>query len=115
MTIETRASAETTLEFDEFFRVEYERLAKALLLVTGSRSDAEDLAQEALARAYERWERVKRMESPLGYVYRTALNLNRKRLRGIAVQRRRASEQRSEVDPIAGAENRAEVVRMTSA
>ena len=44
--------------FERFFEVEYPRLARALLLLTGDPREAEDLAQEALARAFERWARV---------------------------------------------------------
>jgi RNA polymerase sigma-70 factor, ECF subfamily len=75
-------------EFSDFFRREYPRMARACLLLTSNRAEAEELAQEALARAYTRWADVAVMESPAGYVYRTALNLNRKRLRRLAVRAR---------------------------
>ena len=39
-------------------------------------------------RAYERRDRVGSMDSPAGYVYRTALNLFRSRLRRLAVRAR---------------------------
>ena len=83
--IETRGAAE---DFSVFFRREYPRLARACLLLTSHHGDAEELAQEALARAYMKWADVAIMESPAGYVYRTALNLNRKRLRRLAVRAR---------------------------
>jgi RNA polymerase sigma-70 factor (ECF subfamily) len=51
-------------------------------------SEAEDLAQEAFVRVYERWARVRQMESPTGYLYRTALNLHRKRLRRLVSEAR---------------------------
>lgn len=47
------------------------------------------MAQEALLRAYERWDRVGAMDSPVGYVYRTALNLHRSRVRALVVRARR--------------------------
>jgi RNA polymerase sigma-70 factor (ECF subfamily) len=75
--------------FEEFFLAEHERLFQALLLLTGDRFEADDLAQEALLRAYERWDRVGSMESSAGYVYRTALNLHRSRLRKLVVRARR--------------------------
>jgi RNA polymerase sigma factor (sigma-70 family) len=78
-----------TVEFAEFFRAEYPGLVRALYLLTADLGEAEELAQEAMARAYERWHRVSLMESPGGYVYRAAVNLNRKRLRHLAVQARR--------------------------
>jgi RNA polymerase sigma-70 factor (ECF subfamily) len=75
--------------FEDFFFAEHERLFQALYLLTGDRSEADDLAQEALLRAYERWDRVAAMDSPAGYVYRTALNLHRSRLRALMVRARR--------------------------
>ena len=49
--------------------------------MTGDRVEAEDIAQEALVRVYERWGQVGGMDSPTGYLYRTAMNLARSRLR----------------------------------
>lgn len=77
------------LEFEEFFRAEYPGLVKAFYVLTADRAEAEELAQEAMARAYERWERVGAMESPAGYLYRIGVNLNRHRLRHLAVRARR--------------------------
>jgi len=74
-------------DFDDFYEAHHHRLATSAYLLTGSRNDAEDIAQEALARAYERWDRVRRMDSPVGYVYRIALNLSRKRWRRISRER----------------------------
>jgi RNA polymerase sigma factor (sigma-70 family) len=78
-----------TWAFEDFFLAEHERLFQALYLLTGDRYEADDLAQEALLRAYERWDRVGAMESPAGYLYRTALNLHRRRLRAHVVRARR--------------------------
>jgi RNA polymerase sigma-70 factor (ECF subfamily) len=80
---------EGALAFEEFFRAEYPGLVRALFLLAPDRDEAEDLAQEAMARACERWDRVRAMESPGGYVYRTAVNLNRRRLRHLAVRARK--------------------------
>jgi len=85
----TAVQAEAVLDFEVFFYAEHERLFQALYLLTGNRHEADDLAQEALMRAYERWDRVGSMEAPVGYVYRTALNLHRSRLRKLAVRARR--------------------------
>jgi RNA polymerase sigma factor (sigma-70 family) len=90
--VEVEEEAPVELEaagtFAEFFAAEYARLARALFLVPGDRAESEDLAHEAMARVCERWQRVSRMSSPTGYVYRTALNLNRKRLRWLMVRSR---------------------------
>jgi RNA polymerase sigma-70 factor, ECF subfamily len=75
--------------FEEFFLAQHEQLYQALYLLTGDRYEADDLAQESLLRAYERWDQVGAMDSPVGYVYRTALNLHRSRLRSLVVRARR--------------------------
>src|SRR5947208_2823521 len=80
------ATATAEAEFEALFTAHYLRLAKAMYLLVGDRGEAEDLAQEALGRLYERWGRVRGMDSPVGYLYRTAMNLARKRAR-----RRRAA------------------------
>ena len=85
----TAVQSAGVLDFERFFHAEHARLFQALYLLTGNRYEADDLAQEALMRAYERWDRVGSMDSPLGYVYRTALNLHRSRLRKVAVRARR--------------------------
>jgi DNA-directed RNA polymerase specialized sigma24 family protein len=77
------------LGFEEFFHGEYPGLVRALYLLTGDQGEAEELAQATMARVYERWDRVRVMESPAGYVYRAAVNLHRQRLRHVAVRARR--------------------------
>lgn len=53
------------------------RLVGALVLSTGDRPLAEDLAQEALVRVCERWDQVQHMASPEGWVFTVAMNLAR--------------------------------------
>lgn len=81
--------ADEGLEFAKFFDEEYRGLVRALYLLTADEREAEELAQETMARIYERWNRVRRMESPGGYAYRMAVNLNRQRLRHLGVRARR--------------------------
>jgi RNA polymerase sigma factor (sigma-70 family) len=97
-------------DFGAFFERERVRLLRATLLLTGNVAEAQDLAQEALARVLERWDRVSMMESPEGYLYRTALNLNRKRLRRMAIAARRAIAL-GDQDELAAAEDRVDVLR----
>ena len=106
--------AQTVITFDELFQTEYPRLARALFLLTGDREEADDLAQEAMARVFERWARVASMDSPVGYAYRTALNLQRKRVRRLAIWRRLQPFDRSAGvrDPLAAARRRSEVGEM---
>ena len=70
-----------TLAFEDFFEAERERLFRALLLITHDSAEAEDLMQEAFVRVWERWDRVGRLDDPVGYLFKTALNLRRSALR----------------------------------
>jgi RNA polymerase sigma-70 factor (ECF subfamily) len=67
--------------FDEFFEEQKDRLLRMLSVITGSRAEAEDLAQEAFTRVLERWAAVAAMEDPAGYLHRTAMNLFRNQYR----------------------------------
>ncbi len=80
-----RSEPQKEIDFSGFFHAEYERLLRALYLLTGNADEGEDLAQEAMVRVLERWDRVRRMASPTGYLFRTALNLHRSRLRRLLV------------------------------
>jgi RNA polymerase sigma-70 factor (ECF subfamily) len=86
LSIEARTVA---LDFESFFRAEYRSLCQALLLLVGDAFEAEEIAQETMTRMLERWDRVAAMDSPTGYAYRTALNLQRKRIRRLAVRAKR--------------------------
>ena len=78
-----------TRDFESFFRAEYRSLCQALVLLVGDAFEAEEIAQETMTRMLERWDRVGAMDSPTGYAYRTALNLQRKRIRRLAVRAKR--------------------------
>lgn len=59
-----------------------------MLLLTGDVDLAREVADEALSRALERWDRVGEMESPGGWTYRVALNVLRRNKRRAALERR---------------------------
>jgi RNA polymerase sigma-70 factor (ECF subfamily) len=75
------------LTFEAFFQAEYRTIARALILLTADEVEAEELPEESFARAYERWSRISAMDSPAGYVYRTAVNLHPSQLRRARVPR----------------------------
>lgn len=77
-----------TVDIEEFCEAVYPRLARSLASYCGDAHVGEDLAQEALARAWERWEQVSMMDAPAMWVYRTGLNLARSRGRRRAAERR---------------------------
>lgn len=72
-----------TAAFEEFFGTERTRLHRILFAITGSRSEAEDIAQDAFLRVWERWTHVGALEDPAGYPHRTAMNVLRDRRRGL--------------------------------
>jgi DNA-directed RNA polymerase specialized sigma24 family protein len=72
---------QASLTFEELFESERGRLFRALLLVTHDSMEAEDLMQEAFVRVWERWDRIGQIDDPVGYLYKTALNLYRSALR----------------------------------
>jgi RNA polymerase sigma-70 factor (ECF subfamily) len=76
--------------FKEFFQAERVRLYKALFAITRSRHEAEDISQDAFLRVWERWERVREMDDPAGYLHRTAMNAFRDRYRRFVLGIRRA-------------------------
>lgn len=63
-----------TSTFEQFFRDEYRRLLPVLRAVTGDRDLAEDLAQEALAKAQRDWEQVVTFDRPSAWLRRVAMN-----------------------------------------
>ncbi len=64
-----------TGSFDAFFRQELRGLVALLTAVTGSTALAEELAQEAMVRAHQRWSRISAYEDPGAWVRRVGLNL----------------------------------------
>jgi RNA polymerase sigma-70 factor (ECF subfamily) len=98
---EDRAAA-----FEDFVESEHARLFGALCLVTGDRYEAEDVMQDAFVRLLERWGRVRSLEDPVGYLYRTAMNLLRRRRRRAALALRRAASFSGGGDGLAAAEDR---------
>src|SRR4029450_4279488 len=97
---------ESSSDFESFFRAEQRRLVKAMYLVTGNAHEAEELAQEAFLRVWERWNRVRSMDDPTGYLYRTSMNLFRSRIRRGMAGARRAVAFRESADDFARVEER---------
>jgi RNA polymerase sigma factor (sigma-70 family) len=80
MTMQPRA-AETAAEFHDFYAEARTSVGRALAITLGDRDLATDAVDEALVRAYQRWERVRTLDQPAGWVYRVGLNHARSRLR----------------------------------
>lgn len=103
----TRSSGDAS--FDSVFPDLYRLAYRVAFRILGDRLDAEDVAQEALARTALRWSRLQ--NGPEGWVTRVASNLAIDRFR----RRRRSQAHVTEVGPIGLADShigeRADLVR----
>jgi RNA polymerase sigma-70 factor, ECF subfamily len=61
--------------FTAFYTASYQRLLGQLFAITGDLAEAENLLQEAYARAFARWAQVRAYDRPEAWVRRVALNL----------------------------------------
>jgi RNA polymerase sigma-70 factor (ECF subfamily) len=110
---EGAAVGETAPSFEEFYEATFRRLFTALCLVTGNRHEAEEIAQDAFLRVFERWDRVGRLEDPTGYLFRVSMNVFRSRYRRAALGLRRALLLApAEMNELAAVEDRDQVVRL---
>jgi DNA-directed RNA polymerase specialized sigma24 family protein len=73
----TAVSGDRSAGFELFARVARPRLVRALAPVRGE--EAADGAAEALAYAWEHWDRVGAMANPIGYLYRVGQSRTRRR------------------------------------
>ena len=76
-------------DFEEFFAREYPGLLAMLTALTGHRTVAEDLAQEAMVKAHQRWSRISGYDKPAAWLRRVAIN------QAYNSRARRRSEQRA--------------------
>jgi RNA polymerase sigma-70 factor, ECF subfamily len=74
--------------FEEFYTGAVGRLLGQLLLVTGDLHEAEEVVQEAFARASVRWAWLRDYDVPEAWVRRVALNLAAERARRLRRQAR---------------------------
>jgi RNA polymerase sigma-70 factor, ECF subfamily len=90
---------ESEQEFDRFYESVRLPLIGQAYLLTGDLAEAEDLVQEALVRAWRRWDRVGGLEDPNGWVRRVVHNLaishlryRKVRLRQVVPRNERSTE-----------------------
>jgi len=73
--------AELDEEFRDFMRGRWAATVRLAYGLTGDAGHAEDVAQDAFARAYASWGRVRRAGDPEAYVRRIVINEFRRRFR----------------------------------
>lgn len=77
------SEVDTSVTYDRFHELhaQRDRLYRAVALAVGDAALAAEAIDEAMARAYTRWDRIEGYASPEGWVYRVALNVARSSLR----------------------------------
>ena len=74
--------------FDVFYVREFPRLVALAHALTGSRTHAEDIAQEAMLACYRRWDEVRTLDLPAAWVRRVCSNLATSHVRRRIVEAR---------------------------
>ena len=93
-------------EFDAFVLGAWARLFRTAHALTGNRHDAEDVLQNAFAKAYSNWRRVRRADSPEAYVHRIVANETISAWR----RRRRQVERTTDLVPESAGDGHADAV-----
>jgi RNA polymerase sigma factor (sigma-70 family) len=106
-----RETSATRLSFDDLFLDQHDRLYRALYFITGSSADAEELMQDAFLKLWERWDMI-RIDDPVGYLFRVAMNGFRMRARRARIAARRVIHLEPSRDPYDDIELRDDVRRM---
>src|SRR5690242_21454546 len=70
-------------DFDAFYSATVRRVVLYLYAACGDRAEAQDVAQEAFARAWQHWGRVSRYDEPEAWVRTVAWRLMVNRWRGL--------------------------------
>src|SRR4051812_917036 len=87
-------------DFDGWYAELRPSMGRALVAWCGDPSIASEALDEAFVRAIERWDHVRAMDEPTGWVWRTATNVARRRMRRQGLEgralRRHSSGGRSE-------------------
>jgi RNA polymerase sigma-70 factor (sigma-E family) len=83
-------AARVRSEFDAFFRAHHSGLSRLAYIMTGNHADADDIAADALASAWQRWDHVMAADHPIAYVRRTVVNMAASRMRRLAGERKRS-------------------------
>ena len=91
--------AATNAEFEALYATNFNRLVMQLYAYTDDLSLAQDLVQEAFARAVPRWDRLSGYQDPVAWVRRVAWNLATSRWRQLRRFNAFAGRQREEYAP----------------
>lgn len=62
------------LDFEDFYRLRADSIVRALTVTLGDAELAADATNEAMIRAFQRWNKVSQYENPAAWVFRVGLN-----------------------------------------
>ncbi len=91
---------ETPESFDQYYKRDYRQLLGLAYVLTGSSWVAEDLVQEALTEAHNKWDVISRYDQPGSWVRRVLVNRSTSRFRRLKSEAKavtRIGHQRAEV------------------
>jgi RNA polymerase sigma-70 factor (ECF subfamily) len=91
-------------DFDQLYHSQYGNVVAMAYALTGDLAEAQDLAQEAFCRAWQRWRTVSGYDEPLAWVRRVVANLATSRWRRLAVARRQLRREPERHVPALGPE-----------
>lgn len=92
-----------SMDFDTFYRTEFPSMVALARSICGDKASAEDLAQEAFAKAHQNWSKISGYDRPGAWLRRVTINLAISRRRRIQREfnlvRRKALERQHDTTP----------------
>lgn len=89
-------------DFDALYASHAGDVVAMAYALTGDLAEAQDLAQEAFCRAWQRWDRVATFDDPLAWIRRVTANLATSRWRRLATAARHLRRERPSQMPAPG-------------
>jgi len=97
--VPSNTAASAAAEFDALYLAHYGDVVALVYAFGGDLGEAQDLAQEAFCRAWQRWDAIAAYDNPVAWIRRVALNLANSRLRHLRVADRHLRRERPAVAP----------------
>ncbi len=88
--------------FEEFYRQQHDTLLRAVVYALEDRELGLEATDEAFTRAFERWDAVRTMANPAGWVFRVAVNFGSNRLKRRGLEQRKAAPVTRDLPDIEG-------------
>lgn len=94
-------------DFDVFYRSEYRAVFGLAIVLSGNRSAAEELSQDAFLAAYKSWDRVGTMDKPGAWVRRIVSNRSVSRFRRLSTEAKALVRMAPEPEQVSATTNEA--------